>query len=229
MCPRRAEQNQQIKDERRRELLDAARVVFGRKGFAAAKITDVAAQAGISYGLLYHYFPDKEALFVATIEASAEGWEALFAQARARKGTPWSRLEHVCEQMVTGLRDHPEHLLMMVHACADDTAPGVRAAIERIRQKTLDDLEALVEEGQRAGEVVSGAPADLTRAVLAMVQGLALHRLVEPGRPLPPLDVMWRILKAPQGPAGGEARSSPEKKSPSEKSPQKKSARRKST
>ena len=71
MCPRSAERFEQIKDERRRALLRAARVVFGRKGFAAAKIADIAAQAGISHGLVYHYYPEKESLFSATVEAFA--------------------------------------------------------------------------------------------------------------------------------------------------------------
>ncbi|AUX39633.1 uncharacterized protein SOCE26_010280 [Sorangium cellulosum] len=196
MCPRSAEQFEQIKDERRRALLRAARVVFGRKGFAAAKIADVAAQAGISHGLVYHYYPEKESLFAATIEASAEGWATLVAAARAQAGTPWDRLVYLCGRMIAGMREEPEHLLMTVHVYSEDASPGVRDVLRRLRQRVLGDLQALIQDGQRAGQVARGDPTAMTRALIAIVQGLAINRLVEPEAALPPLDVVLRILKA---------------------------------
>ncbi|KYF67017.1 TetR/AcrR family transcriptional regulator [Sorangium cellulosum] len=196
MCPRSAEQFEQIKDERRRALLGAARAVFGRKGFAAAKIADIAAQAGISHGLVYHYYPEKESLFAATVEASAEGWELLMALARAREGTPWERLVYVCGRMIAGLREEPEHLLMTVHVVAEDASPVLSDLLRRFRLRVLGDLEAMIQEGQRAGEVAQGPSAELTRALVAIIQGLAINRLVEPDAALPPLDVVLRILKS---------------------------------
>ncbi len=59
MSPRKEEQNQQIRDERREEILQAALRVFARKGLVAAKITDIANAAGLSHGLIYHYFSSK--------------------------------------------------------------------------------------------------------------------------------------------------------------------------
>jgi AcrR family transcriptional regulator len=196
MCPRSAEQFEQIKDERRRALLRAARGVFGRKGFAATKIAEVAAQAGISHGLVYHYFPEKESLFAATIEDSAQGWEMLVAGARAQAGTPWDLLTYLCDHMIAGLREEPEHLMMPVHVYSEDAAPGVRDVLKRFRMQVLGDLQAIIEEGQRAGEVTKGSSVELTRALIAIIQGLAINRLVEPGAALPSLDVVLRILKA---------------------------------
>lgn len=72
MCPRSAEQVEQLKGERRGALLRAARVVFARKGLSAAKISEIAAAAGYSYGLVYHYFPQKESLFAAVVEESVK-------------------------------------------------------------------------------------------------------------------------------------------------------------
>jgi AcrR family transcriptional regulator len=54
-------------EERRLQILDTALDVFASKGFAAASIKDIAAAAGISQGLLYHYFNSKEALLEATV------------------------------------------------------------------------------------------------------------------------------------------------------------------
>ena len=69
------------KDTRPAELLDAALDVFAEKGFAAARMEDIAARAGAAKGTLYLYFPSKEAVFEALVRSlivpnldRAEGW-----------------------------------------------------------------------------------------------------------------------------------------------------------
>lgn len=58
------------KGARPQEIVAAAMEVFAERGFAAAKLDDVAARAGISKGTLYLYFPSKEELFKAVIRAA---------------------------------------------------------------------------------------------------------------------------------------------------------------
>jgi AcrR family transcriptional regulator len=58
-------------DERRRQLLEAGAHVFTEHSYDDASMAEVARAAGISKGLLYHYFPSKRDLFVATLEAAA--------------------------------------------------------------------------------------------------------------------------------------------------------------
>jgi AcrR family transcriptional regulator len=72
MSPRNEEQNELIKDERREQILSAALKVFARKGFAAAKISDIVARAGMSHGLVYHYFKSKEELGYAVLNRQFE-------------------------------------------------------------------------------------------------------------------------------------------------------------
>ncbi|HVZ39177.1 MAG TPA: TetR/AcrR family transcriptional regulator [Candidatus Kapabacteria bacterium] len=57
---------------RRKEILDAARTVFARKGFNEATLDDVAELAEFGKGTLYNYFPNKEALFMSVVEDSFE-------------------------------------------------------------------------------------------------------------------------------------------------------------
>ncbi len=52
---------------RRAELLDAALTAFANKGFDRASVKDIAAEAGVTPGLLYHYFPGKQALLMAVL------------------------------------------------------------------------------------------------------------------------------------------------------------------
>lgn len=58
------------KDERPRELLDAALALFAEKGFAAARMEDIAAHAGVAKGTLYLYFSSKEAVFEALVRSA---------------------------------------------------------------------------------------------------------------------------------------------------------------
>ena len=61
---------QRRKDARPAEILDAALAVFAQKGFAATKLDDVAAKAGITKGTIYLYFDSKQALFEALARQS---------------------------------------------------------------------------------------------------------------------------------------------------------------
>ena len=61
------------KTQRREKLLDAAIEIFFQKGFHATRLEDIAKQAGLSKGILYLYFENKEAIFLALIERLALG------------------------------------------------------------------------------------------------------------------------------------------------------------
>lgn len=63
-------------DERRSQLLTLARSAFSSKSYDDVSIDELSQAAGVSKGLLYHYFPSKRDLYVATIRAAAEQlWE----------------------------------------------------------------------------------------------------------------------------------------------------------
>src|SRR4051794_33476235 len=54
-------------EHRRCSILDAARAVFARKGFADTVVDDIAVQAGIGKGTIYLYFPSKEQIYLAAL------------------------------------------------------------------------------------------------------------------------------------------------------------------
>jgi AcrR family transcriptional regulator len=62
MCPRTTKQNEEIRQEKRQHILDAALKLFADNGFHATSISSIAKEAGISKGLMYNYFENKEAL-----------------------------------------------------------------------------------------------------------------------------------------------------------------------
>lgn len=66
--------------ERRKAILRAAVEVFSKKGFQGCRIADVAREAGVAYGLVYHYFKDKDELLGSVFES---GWQTFLSRVTA--------------------------------------------------------------------------------------------------------------------------------------------------
>jgi AcrR family transcriptional regulator len=183
MAPRQEEANQRIKDERREQILKAALQIFARKGLAAARISDIAAAAGLSYGLVYHYFRDKEELFVELVQRAVEGGLRVAQDALEAEGAPVERLHALCEEMVEGVRDNPEYPLIVMQAINQELLPeATREPIGRLSEQTYQTVSELIRQCQADGKVVAGDPRELTELYFAVIQGLALSRYAMPLR-----------------------------------------------
>ena len=66
-------------EEKRRLILDAAVRVFARKGFHTCRVGDIAEEAGVAHGLLYHYFSSKDEVLETIFR---ETWAELLAAIR---------------------------------------------------------------------------------------------------------------------------------------------------
>ncbi len=199
MSPRTTAANQQIKDARREAILRAALKVFARNGLAGTRSGDIAAEAGVSQGLLYHYFPSKEALFTEIVEAALRGTAALMASAQAAPGSAWQRLHVLCEQMLAGVVEDPEYPLVILQTITSEAVPEkARAAYEQFARPSFQHLVALIQEGQTEGQVVDGDPAELALVFTACIQGIALSRLEGsgPSMPAPRPEAVLRLLRA---------------------------------
>ncbi len=89
-------------EARRAQIVDVAGALFGRRPYAELGVADVAKAAGITQGLIYHYFPTKEALFLAAFERRAR---ELLAASMADPALP---LHVQVEQGVRGYLDFAE-------------------------------------------------------------------------------------------------------------------------
>ena len=81
--------------DKRRQILDAAIRVFARQGFHATRVSDIADEAGVAYGLVYHYFSSKDEVLN---ELFSERWSLLLAaieEADRSEATPRTKLEAV--------------------------------------------------------------------------------------------------------------------------------------
>src|SRR5271165_5721279 len=97
--PRSTEANQRIREAQRAKILQSARRVFARKGMAAT-ITDIAAEAGVSLGLAYRYFTDKEAILNELVKQTLPDDSSGFQKLVGMPGTPGERLATLISSIV---------------------------------------------------------------------------------------------------------------------------------
>ncbi len=150
------------RDERRRLILDAAADVFGRLGFEAARMEDVAKAAGIAKGLLYKHFSSKDALFQALIDRQA------IAYAEELRGALGSA--DVLGNPKGALRSGLAFWLGKVgdqQAPFNVTDPGAHDAYDNLRAS----LRETIAESIRAAD--PAIPEPYARLLGALVQGAA--------------------------------------------------------
>src|SRR3954454_14627550 len=95
-------------DKRTGEILDAALALFVEKGFAATRLGDVAARAGLSKAAIYLYFEDKMALFQGVIrQAIGSNLLTVEALTRAHQGPGGELIPRILDLMASRVEDTP--------------------------------------------------------------------------------------------------------------------------
>jgi len=138
-APTLADQNE---PEKRRAILHAAVRVFAEKGYHGCRVADVARSAGVAYGLVYHYFRDKEELLESVF---AEQWAIFINALRAVSegpGTAPEQLAGMCRFAVDVFRTAPAAVRVLLLEMAR-TPNVVRAGHTR---QTFEDALRLVAE-----------------------------------------------------------------------------------
>ena len=100
--------------EKRRIILDAAVRVFARQGFHTCRVSDIADEAGVAYGLVYHYFSSKEQILDTLF---LERWDvmlAAIAEADASERAPEEKLETIAGFIIDSYRHDPELMKVII-------------------------------------------------------------------------------------------------------------------
>jgi TetR/AcrR family transcriptional regulator, fatty acid metabolism regulator protein len=100
--------------EKRRVILDAAVRVFARQGFHTCRVSDIADEAGVAYGLVYHYFSSKEQILDTLF---LERWDvmlAAIAEADASSRPPRDKLYAIAAFIIDSYRHDPELMKVII-------------------------------------------------------------------------------------------------------------------
>lgn len=136
-------------EDKRRVLLDAAVRVFAEKGYHACRVSDIAAEAGVAHGLLYHYFGSKEEVLQTVF---TETWSLMLTAIRSVEETTESAREQVRKVAAIVLRswrDDPTLIRVLVREVT--RSPHVQEEVGEIGQ-AMEALERIIQRGQASGE-----------------------------------------------------------------------------
>jgi AcrR family transcriptional regulator len=139
--------------ERREQILAAAVRVFAERGYEATRISDIAREAGVAYGLVYHYFGSRDAILDAVFH---ETWGRLLtavASAEETAGSAPERLELVVKIVLRSWRDDPDLIRLIVREVS--RGPQFEAELDQIGQ-AFASLERIVAGGQAEGTIKPG-------------------------------------------------------------------------
>jgi AcrR family transcriptional regulator len=166
------------KDARPQEILDAALSVFADKGFAAARMDDIAARARVSKGTIYLYFPSKEAVFKALVQEMVGTQLARFAElASAHRGPIAPLLAEILRSLCRFLATSDRVVLpKMVIAEAGNFPDLARIYREEIIERGLALFGGLIRDGIARGEFRPIVPQHGARLCIAPLLLAAIWR-----------------------------------------------------
>jgi TetR/AcrR family fatty acid metabolism transcriptional regulator len=137
--------------DRRRQILDAAIRVFAQQGFHSCRVSDIADEAGVAYGLVYHYFDSKEQILN---EVFSERWSLMLAaiqEVDAQQLTAREKLDRVARFIIDSYRHDPELMKVIIVEVTRAANSFGRTHLAEIR-RAYESIAKIVEGGQAANE-----------------------------------------------------------------------------
>lgn len=202
--PKTEEQNKEIIDKRKEQILEASLEEFSQKGFSGTKISDIVKRAEISQGLLYHYYKSKEELYIAVIEKSIEISKVIPETVKRYKLRGWEAVVAITEWMIQWLKSGGEGKLrfFFIHQAAmlKPMPEGVKEALAK-SNIVNEFMVKLIKEGQEDGEIIEGDPLQLASIYWILMQGIIMDQVVaekiglDNKAILPEVHMILRIIK----------------------------------
>jgi AcrR family transcriptional regulator len=146
-----AARNEKLAAEKRRLILDAAVRVFARQGFNQCRVSDIADEAGVAYGLVYHYFRSKDEVLDTLF---LERWNVMLEVIRDLDGqdlAPRDKLYAIASFIVDSYRHDPDLMKVIIVEVTRAANSFGRTHLGQIRE-AYDLIEAIVAKAQAGGE-----------------------------------------------------------------------------
>lgn len=178
---------------RRQQILQIALEEFIAKGFYGTSTRQISKLAGVSTGLMFHYFASKEALYECLVEIGCERMRVDFTDSEQNP------LDYL-SQLVTGILQELARNAIFARMCVfiDQAlhAPGISTHVDELlaSHEMTRQCIPVIERGQQLGQFRSGDPRALAVAFLGAIQGIAQEVARDAATPLPLADWILAIL-----------------------------------
>ncbi len=169
-------------DEKAQVILDAACRCLGEKGYAATTISEIAAEAGVSRGLLHYYFKNKEELMAKALRAAGEVMFELFEDAFAHSESAEDLATGLTHMLRTLMVSHPTYMNLTLECWTmARESPLVGAEMANLYVRARKAFGDLLAEAQRRGIIEPSVPLDgLSMFLLGSSDGLFAQLYLQP-------------------------------------------------
>jgi AcrR family transcriptional regulator len=170
-------------EDRPREICRAALEVFAEKGFAAAKLDEIAARAGVAKGTLYLYFKDKEDLFRAVIRDTVAPNVALIRENIASSGLSFAELVPLLLGRFADMTENvPVGAVAKIVIGESRNFPELAKVYhDLVVSQTVSIIAGLIKKAQAAGEVRAGDPRLHAMSIVGpMIMGVLWRETLQP-------------------------------------------------
>src|SRR6266481_6320897 len=189
--------------DRRCQILDAALVCFAKRGFHQTSMHDISAEAGISVGLIYRYFENKETVISAIADRHKREIDQVLERARQapnlREAVEILLTAHCCE-------NSPQVLSAFVVDLYAEASrnPQVADLVRDVVKTSMDGVTDLIARSPEGKNAAGGlAPNELSELIFAVARGMLMRDVLQPQemteaeRRTAQLEVvrrLWRLL-----------------------------------
>lgn len=171
--PRSKQANQEIREKTKKQILEAARNAFIKKGLSVT-IADIASEANISQGLAYRYFPKKEDIFLTLLEQSLQSRNSIELMIKDLQGSPIERLYTIVLGLVRHRYKNPEFYQFFYQALKNENLSHILQEKVKVHGQVLYEiLIQLITEGQQKGEIAKDDPKLLVQIILTYLNGIS--------------------------------------------------------
>lgn len=176
---RTKEQNEKMRETRKEKIRNAALRQFVKQGLFATRIQDIAAEAGIAQGLLYHYYASKDEIFVDLINDALDKTIEASYSVRDMDTDPGEKIRFALERLVDTIENSQTFLdtCRLITQATNSTAIPQEAKnlIRKKRNIPYLVIEEIIEAGQKEGTIVVGNPKMLAIFFWTSINGLAIY------------------------------------------------------
>jgi len=145
-------------EKSRQQILDAALKLFSHRGYGATSVRDVAEEAGLSKGNVYHHFPDKESIFRALLDRYFQVMSAPefpFNRALASGSFP-ENLEDIGQAVRQVVRDYREYALLIYVDVVEFDGSHIRRFYENMAERFQSFIKSTGMEGELEEKLADG-------------------------------------------------------------------------
>jgi AcrR family transcriptional regulator len=154
---------EKLREKRGELILETAEEILLKKGYANASMDEIAAQAGVSKGTLYHHFPTKEDLFFALLEKALARFEQVVQQSVLSSNNARQKLVRIIYYVYGEHRGEHRHLLQLLRNNGElSQRLQIKKGQSRERMdQVIGQIRGILEEGKAEGLFTTAIATDL--------------------------------------------------------------------